>query len=114
MGFAKFNKSTQKFNVSTKGLPYKTLKQLAEETGLKAEHKIRAIYINNKSLYGENPVIVTGNICVNLPNYLTEDIKEMMNDPEAVDYIKNGNAGFKIREYQAHGKTCYTVEWIDM
>lgn len=128
----KFNKNGNKFDVNTQGLSYHSLKAIWEDeknNGVDPGtpvHVFCAAFINTKSRYGENAnlVVVTpdenGEIVpayiASLPAHLTDTVKEMLADTEAVDAIKNYQVGFSIREY--HNKKfnvdAYTVDWCDV
>jgi len=92
---------------------YKDLKQMAAEYGLKAEHKVNAIYINKKGLYGDQPVIATNNELVNAPHHMTEQVKEILADAESVNLVNGGYVGFKLYTYENKHGTQYAIEWID-
>lgn len=92
---------------------YKDLKQLATEHGLKAEHKVNAIYINKKGLYGDQPVIATNEALVNAPHHMLDGVKEILSDDESVNLINGGYVGFKLYTYENKHGTQYAIEWID-
>ena len=59
------------------------------------------------------------NAMVNLPEHTTADIQAILNDSEAVETIKRGEVGFKVREYisknpKPKGKKCYSIDWVDI
>lgn len=92
---------------------YKDLKQLATEHGLKAEHKVNAIYINKKGMYGDQPVIATNEALVNAPHHMVDQVREILSDAESVNLINGGYVGFKLYTYEnKHGQQ-YAIEWID-
>lgn len=128
----KYNRNGNKFNVNTKDMTYRSLKDMWESEKLAGVdpgtpvHVFCAAFINTKSRYGENANLVivspdeNGEIVpahiASLPAHLTDTVKEMLADTEAVDAIKNYQVGFRIREY--HNKNfnvdAYTVEWCDV
>ena len=117
MTISKFNVSVPKFNFKAgDDFEYKSLKDLFLTNGGKEIYRIRALYINTKSVYGESPVAVCDNFYVNLPNHLLNVVKEIQADEKLVEDINNGISGFTIYEYhpKAYNRTCYSVNWIDL
>lgn len=135
----KYNRNGgNKFSVDLKGLPYHSLKEMYEgdlnvfdtsrgdfEPG-NTVYIFGAAYINSKSKYGDTPNLAimepdtNGEIIpayiASLPTHLAGTVKDMLNDDEAVEAIKNLKVGFKIRQY--HNKKfnvdAYTVDWCDV
>lgn len=91
---AKFNFS--KYNRA--GQEYKTLEGLFNEDS-NLIHPIRSIYINNKSKFGDAPVIVSDGYNINLPKHMTATVQEMLQDPEAMALIRAGKVGISVYEY---------------
>lgn len=115
MSFAtKFNKG-QSFNIDTRDFKYVKMSELYAERGADATNYVDGMFIHTSKL-GTQPVFIdTANkILVNAPSYLVDTVREILNDPEAVNDIKTGKVGYKIREYDSHGKKCYAVEWVDI
>lgn len=115
MSFAtKFNKG-QSFNIDTRDFKYVKMSELYAERGADATNYVDGMFIHTSKL-GTQPVFIdTANrILVNAPAHLVDTVREILNDPEAVNDIKAGKVGYKIREYDSHGKKCYAVEWVDI
>lgn len=95
---------------------YTNLQQLYADYGSSAVIPIRAIYINNKGMYGPQAAMaISENCIVNLPYHLLSVCMEMRNDPEAVEAINSGHAGFKVYQYTTKsGRTGYGVDWVDV
>ncbi len=113
---SKLNKPS--FNVDTTGFNYIGLADLfnsKEHGGKDAIHVINGVFIN-ESQYGLHPVIISEQYkaLVNLPKHLTGAIKEIFADPELVQCIKDGKAGFTIYPYKSHGKVCYSINFVDL
>ena len=90
-----------KFNFSKytrAGQEYKTLRGLFEEKG-DLIHPIRSIYINDKSKFGDAPVIVSDGYNINLPKHMAATVAEMIADPAAMAEIRAGRVGVRIYEY---------------
>lgn len=98
------------FKIPT-GTEFKSVKDL--EVG--NTYKARLLYINKKSKFGDAPVVVTDDSIINLPKHLLEDVKTMINDPEAVTAVNEGRVGFIPYEYESkqYG-TCYSIKWTDI
>lgn len=111
----KYNKSNI-FNFTTpKDFEYCSLYELFNHYGKDKVYEIKAMYINKKSMFGESPVIVTTDCFVNLPNHLTDTVKEMIKDTEVVDAVNDGHLGFQIYTYESKNckELCYSINWVD-
>lgn len=113
ISFAKqFNKVT--FSVDTTGFEYCKLAELYNEK--KPETlKLDGIFVN-KSPLGFSPVAIVADKkkLVNLPSHLTETARAILADTDAVTAIENGKVGFTIYEYEARGKQCYSIKFVDL
>lgn len=112
----KFNKTS--FGVDTTDFKYVKLAELynaPENGGEKTVHAVNGMYVN-KSPLGDSPVIIdaANKTLVNLPSHLGETVREILQDPEAVEQIMQGKVGYTIYEYESHGKKCYGVTWADL
>lgn len=113
---SKFNRTT--FNIDTTDYKYTKLGDIYKsenEGGGDTVHKINGIYVH-KSKLGESPVIIDSDNkrLVNLPSHMTETVKEILADSEAVETIKAGKVGYVIYEYESHGKQCYSISFVDL
>lgn len=108
----KFNKVG--FGIDTKDYTYCKLAELYAEDP-KAVRPINGIYINNTPL-GASPVIIdaAAKRLVNLPQHTAITCSAILADPEAVQAIKDGKVGYTIYEYEARGKKCYSIHYVDM
>lgn len=102
------------FGVSTANLPYVKLETLFNENGAEKVYTLQAIYINTRSKFGDAPVAVIENAIVNLPSHMLKQAKDILADNEAIDAIKSGLAGFTVYSYPSHGKTCYSIKFVDI
>ena len=117
MSFAsKYSKASPVFNIRLNKPAYTSLPDLFAEYGKEHVFAIAAIYINTKGKYGPQPVVaINESTLVNLPSHLLEACEEMRKDPEAVDAINNGQAGFKVYQYSTkNGNTGFSVDWVDI
>ena len=117
MSFAsKYSKASPVFNIRLNKPAYTSLPDLFAEYGKDHVFAIAAIYINTKGRYGSQAVIaINESTLVNMPAHLLEACEEMRKDPEAVEAINNGQAGFKVYQYSTKtGKTCFSADWVDI
>ena len=114
----KYNKGGVTFEVDIKDFKFVTLEELYKRDNGKTIFGIDGLYINKKSSFGDHPVaiIAVEEMLVDLPSHLTEDVKEMLQDPEVVDAIKAGKVGFVIEQYEQkkYKKLCYGIHWEDL
>ena len=106
------------FEIDTAGMQYVSLQWIFANYG-NATFVVRGMYINTKGNYGATPAVITDGAVVNLPEHLTDTVRDIIHDTEAVEDIKQGAVGFTVREYvsknpKAKGKKCYTVNWVDI
>lgn len=96
---------------------YVKLQDLLEANNgdIEAVYTVRALYINNKSKFGEQCVAALDDVLVNLPVHKLEDVKAIIATPEAVDQINAGECGFQIRSYvDGNGINRLTIDWVDI
>lgn len=111
---SKYGKSSVHFTFDATGLPYKSLADLYRDNGEKHVYPIRAIYINTKGRYGDQALLACDEYIVNLPQHLLSTCNQMREDPEAVDLINQGKAGFTIYPYDGKsGRKGFSVNWVD-
>lgn len=116
MSISKFNHvSPFAFHLDVQEPKYYSLRQLYEENGPDRIYVFLAMFISNKGQFGDQPILTTSAYYVNLPKHLVNDCRAMMADPEIVDQVNSGKAGFKIREYRTKKNLkAYSVEWVDI
>ncbi|AAO83878.1 hypothetical protein phiP68_04 [Staphylococcus phage P68] len=101
-----------RFEFEEKEREFIKLSELVEKYGMKKEYIVRALFTNKESKFGEQGVIVTDDYNVNLPNHLTELIKEMRADEDVVDIINAGEVQFTIYEYEnKKGQKGYSINF---
>lgn len=118
MSLANKYNSNRKFNISTEGFPYRKLKEVYNDPifGPDAIIPVDAVYINNGK-YGETASLAScaNRFLLNLPNHQVPMIKEVLEDAEAIQQIKEGRAAVKIVPWtDAKGNTYYKIEWVDI
>lgn len=121
MSFAKrHKKGGVQWGVATEEFEYFSLKDLLEMNGADATYTLKGVFVNRnkpeKQLkeYGPSPVGILEDRLVNLPNHMLGEIEDILASEEDVEAIKAGEAIFKIRTYESHGKTCYSVDWQEI
>lgn len=113
---SKYNKKVNVFTFSIpKDFEYRSLADLFNNNGKEHVYKVRAVYINKKSRFGESPVVATDDCLVNLPQHLTDVAREIMRDEETVNAINDCKFGFTIYPYETKNRkaVCYSVNWVD-
>ena len=121
MTFAsKYGRKNVTWKVSTAGRKYLKLDDLAAQYEPGKRFIMDCLYINTKSLSGDAPVVGVADVkepyMVNLPKHLLDQVRDILNDQDAVEAIQLGRAGFVIRPYNPKGsnRVCDTVDWVDI
>lgn len=115
--FGQKNQSSERlFDVDTKDYAFTSLGELYKEYGEKKEYKLQGLFINKKSKFGSQPVAIIEGCLIDLPSHMTEQVNTILADPEQIEDIKNGTAGFTIYSYEnkKFGNVCYSVNFIDI
>lgn len=114
MAIANYNKGNV-FNFNTEGLQFADLEDLfnSDEDHV---YVIKGFFINTKSKFGPRPVVVTPDFMADLPQHMLKTVNQIIADPETVEQINNGKAGFKIRSYisKNYNKECFTVSFVNL
>ena len=116
MGFAaKHNKGSSDWGIDSNDFPFMKRNEVYKKDPEKV-HKLLGIYINSKGNYDPHPVAISEGYKVDLPDYMTEDVREILKDEEDIANIKSGKVGFKLEEYtdKKYKKLCYGVKWVDI
>ena len=113
----KYNKGGVRFDVNIEGFAFTDLKSLYERVNNEVL-PIDGLYINTKGSFDDHPVAIVSSysLLVDLPSYITDDVRAMLKDEEVVTAIKAGKVGFTIHEYEQtkFKKTCYGIHWEDI
>lgn len=118
MSFAeRHKKGLIDWGIDTSEMEYFDLQSLFEMNGEDATYTLKGVFISSKKPekqlkeFGPSVIGILEDKLVNLPSHMCEEVKEILATPEDIEDIKAGNAIFKIRTYEAYGKTCYGVDW---
>lgn len=114
MGIAsKYNKGSKFDFQAGSDFEFFSLENLFAENE-KGEYICLGLFFS-EGTYGKSAVAVTDTMYVNLPKHLNEDVKDIINDPEAVEQINAGKLAFSIYKYynEKYKKDCYSIIWID-
>ena len=121
MSFAKkHKKGTIDWGIDTKDFEYFKLSDLFEMNGADVTYTLRGVFVNRnkpeKQLkeFGASPVGILDDRLINLPNHMLSEIEDILKDEEDIESIMNGEAVFKIRQYESHAKTCYSIDWQEV
>lgn len=118
MSFAsKFNKGNR-FSIDTTGYNYKKMSDVVADNGFEPVYTVAALYINTKGKFDDHPVAVLPQIeaLVDLPSHMTETVRGILADPEAVADIEAGKVGIKFESYNSktYNRECLGCRWIDL
>lgn len=124
MGIAsKYNKQGNRFNYQipeNSGHVFVKASELFETIPANNDGVVvRSLYINNKGKYGAHGVIVCSEpaILIDCPNHMTDSIRDMMADDEAVAQINAGKLAVRAYKYDTKNAAAgfaYGLEFIDL
>ena len=121
MSFAsKHKKGGVQWGIATEEFEYFKLQDLYEMNGADEVYTLKGVFVNRnkpeKQLkeFGASPVGILEDKLINLPNHMLAEVEDILKDEEDIAAIKAGEAIFKIRKYESHGKECYGVDWQEV
>lgn len=119
MSLANKYNSNRKFNISTEGFPYRKLREVYNDPAFGPDTiiPVDACYINTGGKYGESACLASVHfrMMLSLPKHQVPMIKDVLEDQEAIQQIKEGRAAVKIIPWtDAKGDTFYKTEWVDI
>lgn len=121
MSFAKkHKKGVIDWGINTENFEYFKLQDLFDMNGADQLYVLKGVFINKnkpeKQLkeFGASPVGILEDRLVNLPNHMLAEVEDILKDEEDIEAIMNGEAVFKIRQYESHAKTCYGIDWQEV
>ena len=118
MSFAsKFNKGA-KFSIDTAGFQYKKIGDVVNDNGMENTYTVAALFINTRGKYDDHPVAVLPQIeaLVDLPSHMTEEVRQILADPEDCSAIESGKVGIKFEKYtsKTYNRECLGCRWVDI
>ena len=121
MSFAKkHKKGVIDWGINTENFEYYKLQDLFDMNGADQLYVLKGVFIhkkkNEKQLkeFGPSPVGILEDKLVNLPNHMLAEVEDILKDEEDIEAIMNGEAVFKIRQYESHARTCYGIDWQEV
>lgn len=118
MSFAnKYNKGNIIFDIDITDFSFMKLSDIYTSYG-KNVIKVDGLYINKKGKFSPHPVAINieEKMLIDLPEHMTETVKEILKDSESIVLIKRGCVGIRAQKYtdKKYKKTCYSAEWVDL
>lgn len=109
--FAKYNKTNVNFDIDVKGMEFTKLKDLYPNG---TRYTVNGLYIHTGKL-NVHPVAISQEINrqIDLPEHLTDTVRSILADSEAVEAIREGKCAIEIYEYTARNKQCYSVRFVE-
>lgn len=84
------------------------------ELELKTKYTILALFINTSGKFGDQGVIYTEDKMVNLPNHLTQLIKDLRSDSEVTQAINERELAFEVYSYESdNGRSGYSINIVE-
>lgn len=118
MSFANRYNKGNKFNINTDGFTYKKITDIVTEDNIDNIYVVAGLYINTKGRFEDHPVAVLPEIqtLVDLPSHMTEQVREILQDPEAVADINAGKVGIMFEKYKSrtYNRECIGCRWADL
>lgn len=111
----KYNKA-RKFAIDTTGFQYASMADLFNAHGANHVYPVRALYINTKGKFADSPVIATESEFVNCPAHMTDTVRDIIADDEAIEMINGGAVGFQIYQYEnvKYNRDCFGIRFVDI
>lgn len=115
MGIAAHNRVERRFTVDTTGFEFKKLGDLYDAKKPDMVYSVYGLYINRKGKYGESPFAASDGYFISLPAHLTDVVKAILNDSEAIEQMNTSKAGLVIRPYDDDkGVTHYSADFVEV
>lgn len=103
------------FPIDTTDFVYESIEAAAKRYG---DHiiKCNGFYVNTKGKFDDTGVAIISEekVMVNLPKHTVEPIKQIMDNPEAVQMVNEGHCGIQFYKYfsDTYSKECYSIRFI--
>jgi len=114
---SRFNKGAQ-FDIDTTGFEYTKLSNIYNDKkrgGADNIHTFNGCFIFNGKIETA-PVFIDSKHkeLINIPAHMTDTVRDILNDADAVAAIREGKVGYTIYEYESHGRKCYGINFVDL
>lgn len=113
MSISKFNSNQSiDWGVNTEGMKFQSLDTLKVDQ----PYKVLGMFITPDNGYGQGAALITEYGLINLPQRYVDTVKEILNDPDTVEQIKEGKAGFFYNTFisKKYKRESYDVRFIDL
>lgn len=112
MAITKFNTNIINWGIETDGFPFKKLNELEEGK----VYVLRGCFTTPDNGYGMGAVLIIDDALINVPQRYVELVQEIRNDPEVIDQIKAGKAGFRYSVFQSakYKNKGYGIDLLDL
>lgn len=118
MSFAAKHNKGAKFSIDTTGFHYKKIGDVVNDNGMENTYTVAALFINTKGRYDDHPVAVLPQIeaLVDLPSHMTEEVRQILADPDDCSAIEAGKVGIKFEKYtsKTYNRECLGCRWVDI
>lgn len=117
MAISNYNpQNVSSFDVNFDRLIWKKLEDMLFDDGKGTVYTLTGIFIKRNGKFGPRPYVSTDQYLVDLPQRRLDDVEKMLEDPEVIQQIKDGKAGFWIRSYMSkkYDKECFDVFFEDL
>lgn len=110
MSFAsKYNKQSVYFDVDTEGFQFCKLKELKLDT----TYKLLGVFTKDGK-FGTYPIFIVDGWLVDGTPSMTDTVKLILSDSEAVADIKAGKVGIKVRTYENNFGKQFALDYVDI
>lgn len=111
----KYGKKIVDWGVETGDFKFLKMEEVLNAFG--AKQKIDGLFTTTGK-YGEQGVLILADrkVLMNTPSHMVDTFKEILQDDEAIQQIKDGLVGVEIYSYKSKqfGRTCYSINFIDL
>lgn len=113
MDFKELNgQSKIDWGIDTKNFHFKKIKDFFDEGIGKVE--IKGFFITKSKNFGLQPCAILKDCLLNLPTHKLEVIQKILENPEMVQGVKNGDCWIQFKRFESkYKKTCYTFDFTD-
>lgn len=119
MSFASKYNQGRKFSIDTTGYQYMKSADVLAKGGEGITYVIAGLYINTKGNFEPHPVVIIPELeaLVDLSQYMTKQVTEILADDEACADIEAGKVGIQFEYYDSKKykrANCTGCRWVDI